>query len=251
MKESRVKHLEFCLSTLGFNKALKAMDFVIKEMCAEKDFKRHDGSHYYYHLIDATQDLLNHGVRDEITLVACLKHDAVEDIEWYTIEDVVKDDGEEVAKVVDLVTKKPHIDYKNVENMIAYLKAISQDWRASLIKTADRKHNFSTLRDATREKKLRQAHETKELFIPFFKVCRKLYPRYASYFYSAKTTIEPHLWEIEERYAEVEKLEGVAKELNSLKESATQAFNGWFKGEDVFTPMMELKFKLEELGVDV
>lgn len=213
MKESRVKHLEFCLSTLGFNKALKAMDFIIKEMCAEKGFKRHDGSHYYYHLIDATQDLFNHGVKDEDILTACLLHDTVEDIEGFTVEMVENEFGYEVATMVELVTKKKHVNY-DVYNMFIYLNRISKNVGASLIKTADRKHNFSTLKDATRQKKIRQANETKELFIPFFKLCRKLYPRYASYFYSAKTTIEPHLWEIEEHYAEVEKLE---KELESLK----------------------------------
>lgn len=207
MKESRVKHLEFCLSTLGFNKALKAMDFVIKEMCAEKNFKRHDGSHYYYHLIDATQDLFNHGIKDEDILTACLLHDAVEDIDWVSIEDIESEYGSNVATMVNLVTKEKDINYRKPLNIQIYLDKISQNVGASLIKTADRKHNFSTLRDASRAKKIRQADETQVFFIPFFKVCRKLYPRYASYFYSAKTTIEPHLWEIQERYREVERLE--------------------------------------------
>ena len=217
MKESRVKHLEFCLATLGFNKALKAMDFVIKEMCAEKGFKRHDGSHYYYHLIDATQDLFNHGIKDEDVLTACLLHDTVEDIEEVTIEMIESEFGFEVATMVELVTKKKHVNYKKASNMLIYLDRISKNVGASLIKTADRKHNFSTLKDATREKKIRQATETENLFIPFFKNCRKMYPRYASYFYSAKTAIEPHLWEIQEHYSEVERLE---KELEEYRNFA-------------------------------
>ncbi len=218
MRASRVRYLEKCLSILGFTDSLKAMDFVIEEMCVEKGFQRHDGSHYYYHLIDATQDLLNHGVREQNILTACLLHDAVEDIEWVSIEMIEEAYGHEVATMVDLVTKKKDIDYKRSGNMHIYLDRISQNMGASLIKTADRKHNFSTLRDATREKKLRQADETEQLFMPFFKYCRKLYPRYANYFFSAKTAIEPHLWEIKERYAEVEKLEETLGEVKFILE---------------------------------
>ena len=208
MRASRVRYLEKCLSILGYTDSLKAMDFIIEEMCAEKGFQRHDGSHYYYHLIDATQDLLNHGIREQNIITACLLHDAVEDIEWVSIKTIEEEYGHEVATMVDLVTKKPNLDYKGREQlMYEYLDKISRNVGASLIKTADRKHNFSTLKDATREKKLRQADETERLFMPFFKYCRKLYPRYANYFFSAKTAIEPHLWEIKERYAEVEELE--------------------------------------------
>lgn len=216
MRESRVKYLEQTLSILGYTDSLRALDFVVKVMCAEKGFKRHDGSHYYYHLSDATQDLLNHGVREQSIVTACLLHDAVEDIEWVTIEDIEREYGHDVAEMVDLVTKKKHVGYKQTQNMGIYLNRISQNYGASLIKTADRKHNFSTLKDATREKKLRQAKETEELFVPLFKQCRKLYPRYANYFFSAKTAIEPHLWEIKEHYREVEELEG---EIEDLRDS--------------------------------
>lgn len=220
MRASRVRYLEQTLSILGYNDSLRALDFVVKEMCAEKGFKRHDGSHYYYHLSDATQDLLNHGVREQNIITACLLHDAVEDIEWVTIEDIEAEYGIEVATMVDLVTKKKHVDYKQSSNMYIYLDRISLSYGASLIKTADRKHNFSTLKDATKEKKLRQADETERLFIPFFKHCRKLYPRYANYFFSAKTSIEPHLWEIKEHYREVEALEQALDEVQYILEGA-------------------------------
>ena len=249
MRASRVRYLEQYLKILGYNQALKALDLVVNVMSAKNGYKRHDGSNYYYHLVDATQDLLNHGVRDEITITACLLHDFVEDVEWATIGYIESEYGEEVAIVVELVTKKKHVDYKNPVNMNIYLGRIIQNWRASLIKTADRKHNFSTLRHATREKKLRQAKETETLFIPFFKECRKLYPRYADYFFSAKTAIEPHLWEIKERYAEVEELEKKLQEFEALKLKATLAYEGWSGSYDVFNPMMNLKAELNNLGV--
>ena len=224
MKASRVRYLEKCLSILGFTDSLKAMDFVVQEMCAENGFQRHGGSHYYYHLVDATQDLLNHGVREQNIITACLLHDVVEDIEWVTIEDIEENYGHEVAVMVDLVTKKKHVDYKQSTNMHIYLDRISKNVGASLIKSADRKHNFSTLREADREKKLRQADETERLFMPFFKYCRKLYPRYANFFFSAKTAIEPHLWEIKERYAEVEELERKLQE--ALANNKGEIVNG-------------------------
>lgn len=211
--ESRVAFLEQFLTHLGFNKALEALDWVMEEMNASRGFTRHNGTHYYYHLVDTTQDLLNHNVRDEDIIVACLLHDIVEDVEGITIKLVEHKFGERVAEMVDLLTKKPNVDYKDALVLGLYLSNIYNNVGASLIKTADRKHNFGTLRDATPEKKVRQAMETELYFIPFFKDCRKKYPRYASYFYSAKTTIEPHLWEIKEHYEEVEKLKQKIKDL--------------------------------------
>lgn len=204
MFESRVRHLEQIFVTLGYNMALDALMWMKQEMCAEKGFKRHNGTHYYYHLVDVTQDLFNHNIRDEITLTAALLHDAPEDIPEVTFKMLEDKYCPEVAKIVKLVTKLPDVDYKAGNNIkILYLDPMldADEVRACLIKAADRKHNFGTLRDATPEKKMRQAKETRTYFFPFFKACRKKYPVYATYFFSVKTTIEPHLIEIEERYA--------------------------------------------------
>lgn len=212
--ESRVRHLETTLSTLGFDDALRALDWMMEEMCVEKGYERHNGTHYYYHLVDTTQDLLNHGVRNEDILTACLLHDAIEDIEGVTYFMINDKFGKAVADMVRLVTKMDGVDYKKEDNLINYLYLISLNVGASLIKTADRKHNFGTLADATPEKKMRQALETEKHFIPFFKECRNKFPRYASYFFSAKTSIEPHLWGIKEHYQEVEELK---KQLETYK----------------------------------
>ncbi|MNE75779.1 hypothetical protein D3C80_1719690 [compost metagenome] len=90
--------------------------------------------------------------------------------------------------------------------MTEYLNGISRFVWTALIKTSDRKHNFSTLRDATPEKRMKQAIETETYFIPRFKEWRKQYPRYAPYFFGAKTSIEPHLWAIKEYQTEIERL---------------------------------------------
>lgn len=47
MYSSRTRHLEGTLSILGYDKALKALDLVIREMCAEKGYTRHNGTHYF------------------------------------------------------------------------------------------------------------------------------------------------------------------------------------------------------------
>jgi (p)ppGpp synthase/HD superfamily hydrolase len=215
MASSRVRHLEETLSILHFDEALRAFDLVVSEMSAEKGYVRHNGTHYYYHLVDVAQKLLNFGIRDEDIIVAALLHDIVEDVPGYTIDQVSHMFNSRVAHMVNLVTKKPGIDYKIAEHMESYLEEISFHVGASLIKAADRMHNFGTLRDASPEKKLRQALETETFFIPFFKKCRNMYPRYAAFFFEAKTQIEPHLWEIKSHHEEVSMLKKKIMELES------------------------------------
>lgn len=204
--ESRVIFLESFLSQIGYDNSLRALDWMIEEMNADRGFKRHNGANYYTHLVDTATDLLNHGVRNQDIITATILHDSVEDVEGITVKMIEDKFNSNIAKMVDDVTKKEGINYKLEENLIKYLNVILLNAGSSLIKASDRKHNFGTLKDATQEKKLRQALETEKFFIPFFKEARKRYPRYAGYFFSAKTAIEPHLWEIKEHYQEVEKL---------------------------------------------
>lgn len=207
MTSSRVRFFENTLSILGYSKALEALDWMKAEMCKEKGFKRHDGSDYYEHLVAVAQDLLNFGYRDEELMISALLHDSVEDVEGITFKMVADRFGNEVAHIVRLLTKKKGVNYKKGNHLRLYLMEIAKHPKAALIKAADRLHNFGTLRHATPEKKLRQAVETKAAFIPFFKECRNAYPRYANYFFQAKTRIEPHLWEIEEHYEEIQALQ--------------------------------------------
>lgn len=214
-KESRVIHLQIELSELGMKNALKALNWMIEVMNVSNGFARKDGSNYYFHLVDSTQDLINAGIRDEVAITACILHDAVEDIARVSLFDIARDYGFDVANVVDKVTKESHIDYKdplghNIEN---YLGDILQDVRACLVKTADRKHNFSTLYATSYKHELRQAEETEKHFLPFFKEARKRYPEYSAYFHSAKTTIVPHLKKIKQSHDNEVKLKCIIEEL--------------------------------------
>lgn len=214
-KTSRTKYLEECLFSINAELALKAFELVIGVMNANNGYTRHNGSDYFLHLIDVTQILFNYGVRNDEILAASLLHDIVEDCEelGYTLEYIKSNFTSKVAFMVDKVTKKKEFNYKDPEIMEKYLEEIFEDLGSSLIKTGDRMHNFGTLNDATREKIIKQKNETKNYFIPFFKKCRKRYPKFSGFFFAAKTSIEPHIWEIEKHEFTVQVYEKRIKEL--------------------------------------
>lgn len=221
MKGSRVQFFEQSLAILQYNMAYKAFNLVKEEMCKEKGFVRHNGGHYYFHLIDVAQKLLNAGIREEDIITAALLHDLVEDVlneegrPIYSINDLKIMFNDNVAHMVDLLTKKPGVDYKkNKIELQKYIDRISENYGASLIKCADRQNNFGSLLEASADKRLRTALETEEYYLPFFKKCRNLYPWYAAFFFDAKTTIEPHLWAIKEHNKEVQ---GLKNEIHLLK----------------------------------
>jgi guanosine-3',5'-bis(diphosphate) 3'-pyrophosphohydrolase len=212
-QEARVIHIQRELVRLEMFNALRALNWMLETMNAKNGYARKDGSHYYYHLVDATQDLLNAGIRDEVTITACILHDAIEDIDGVTFDLVSSLYGYEVAHVVNLVTKVKGINYKEGTHLHTYLLLILTDVRACLVKTADRKHNFSTLDSTSAKHEERQMNETEKHFIPFFKEARKKYPEFSAYFHSAKTTIIPHLKRIKKAIDTEEKLKGRIAEL--------------------------------------
>jgi GTP pyrophosphokinase len=207
MSESRKRFFEQRLADAGQTMSLKALDFVVSEMSATKGFKRHDGSDYWGHCIDVAQDLWNAGIRDEDIISAALLHDVLEDIDGMTYMFLADKFNHEIADIVQGVTKTTAINYKEGDNIkTKYLDLMLHDYRMCLVKAADRKHNFSTLKDATPEKKMRQAKETETYYFPWLKELVQRYPRYSAYFLSAKTAIKPHLMEIKEHYEEVQDL---------------------------------------------
>lgn len=213
MRGSRVQFFEHNLSILQYEMAYRALNLVKDEMCKEKGFMRHNGTHYFFHLVDVAQKLLNAGIRDEDIITAALLHDLVEDVlkldgtPKYSIKDLSSLFNDNVAHMVDLLTKKQGVDYKtNKEELQLYLTRISENLGASLIKVSDRLHNITTILDATHEKRLRQAIETEIYFLPFFKTCRKLYPWHAAFFFEAKTIVEPQIQMIKEHHEEKMKL---------------------------------------------
>jgi len=143
----------------------KAYDFAKKAHAGQK---RESGGLYFVHVEKAAEKIAEWGL-DEATIAAALLHDVVEDTP-ITIEDLEKEFGEEIAFLVNGVTKLGHVKYRGVkadtENMRKFILAVSKDLRVVLIKLADRLHNMQTIGALPPPKQKRIAIETMEIYAP-------------------------------------------------------------------------------------
>jgi GTP diphosphokinase / guanosine-3',5'-bis(diphosphate) 3'-diphosphatase len=131
------------------------------------DQRRKSGEPYITHPLAVTTILAELGMT-EPTLVAALLHDTVEDTP-YTLGDVAREFGEEVALLVDGVTKLDKVKYgesAEAETIRKMIVAMSRDIRVLVIKLADRLHNMRTLRYLKQSTQERKARETLEIFAP-------------------------------------------------------------------------------------
>jgi len=136
---------------------------------AHRNQLRISGEDYILHPLEVAKILVELEM-DEATLAASLLHDVVEDTS-YTIGDIEKEFGSEIALLVDGVTKLGRIEYKSkveqqVENLRKMFLAMAKDIRVILIKLADRLHNMRTLKYHSIEKQKEIARETLEIFAP-------------------------------------------------------------------------------------
>jgi GTP pyrophosphokinase len=132
--------------------------------------KRASGDPYFSHPIEVA-GLMTDLKLDQDTIITALLHDTVEDT-LVTIEEIEKNFGPDVAKLVDGVTKLSKIEQmpeneRAAENLRKFLLAMSEDLRVLLVKLADRLHNMRTLHFIkSPEKRHRIARETMDIYAP-------------------------------------------------------------------------------------
>ena len=134
-----------------------------------KEQLRLSGEPYFTHPVAVALILAQLGM-DDATLVSGLLHDVVEDT-LYTRDMMVNDFGEEVAQLVDGVTKLGNITFDSkeeaqAENLRKMLLAMSKDIRVLIIKLADRLHNMRTIEYMKPEKIVEKSRETLDIYAP-------------------------------------------------------------------------------------
>lgn len=143
--------------------------------CIEFVEKKHEGQYrksgesYIVHPLEVALILAELNMDTE-TIMAGLLHDVLEDTNT-TYEELVELFGKEVADLVEGVTKLSKINFKDiesqkVENYRKLILAFSKDIRVVFVKLADRLHNMKTLHYLPREKQIRIAKETLEIYVP-------------------------------------------------------------------------------------
>lgn len=161
-----LKTLEDSGSNYDIDRIMQALEFAAK---AHEGQKRKSGEPYIFHPIEVAKILVAYDC-DTDSIIAALLHDTVEDTE-VTLDQVKKLFGQEVASLVDGLTKLGKIYFSSqeeqqIENLRKMLLAMAKDIRVILIKLADRLHNMRTL-DGQPDKRRREiALETIEVYAP-------------------------------------------------------------------------------------
>mgnify|MGYP004515266363 FL=1 len=136
---------------------------------AHKDQKRISGTPYITHPL-AVATIVADMQMDVDSVCAALLHDVVEDTA-YSIDDIKERFGEQVALLVDGVTKLDKISFsskeeRDMENLRKMFLAMAADIRVIIIKFADRMHNLRTLISMSEDKQREKARETLSVFAP-------------------------------------------------------------------------------------
>ncbi|MEE3467090.1 MAG: bifunctional (p)ppGpp synthetase/guanosine-3',5'-bis(diphosphate) 3'-pyrophosphohydrolase [Eubacterium sp.] len=137
---------------------------------AHADQKRRSGEPYLSHPV-CVAIILAQLQMDKETIVGGLLHDVVEDTA-YTTEDITREFSEEVALLVDGVTKLTQLNYSadkvevQAENLRKMFLAMASDIRVIIIKLADRLHNMRTMQFMPPEKQKEKSRETMDIYAP-------------------------------------------------------------------------------------
>ena len=191
------------------------------EMAAEahKTMRRKSGEPYILHPLAVAQicvEEIGLGVRSTI---CALLHDTVEDTD-ITQEDVQREFGIEIARIVDGLTKISNVIDVNAsqqaENFKKILLTLTDDPRVILIKLADRLHNMRTLESMKREKQLKISSETVYVYAPL---------AHRMGLYNIKTEME----DLAMKYLELDTYKEIARKLAETKRERTRYINEFIR----------------------
>ena len=136
---------------------------------SHQDVDRASGEPFYRHPVSVAKIVASEINIDDVSVVASLLHDTVEDT-GVTLDDIEEKFGDTVAHLIDGVTKITGVfksrNTKQAETFMKMLLSMAEDIRVVLIKFADRLHNMRTIQHMPREKQMEKATETMELYAP-------------------------------------------------------------------------------------
>lgn len=198
---------------------------------AHRTMRRKSGEPYILHPLAVAKicaEEIGLGVRSAL---CALLHDTVEDTDM-TLNDVQREFGNEIARIVDGLTKISTVMDSNTtqqaENFRKILLTLTDDPRVILIKLADRLHNMRTLEHMKREKQLKVCSETIYVYAPL---------AHRMGLYNIKTEME----DLSMKYMEPDTYRYIAKKLQDTKRERTRYINDFIR---------PLKEKLEKSGFD-
>ena len=205
----------------------KAFDIAEK---AHEGQKRKSGEPYIIHPVSVARILADLKL-DGVSICAAMLNDVPEDTN-FTIENVKSEFGEQVALIVDGVTKLKKFDFQSreeaqAESMRKMFLAMASDIRVVIIKLADRLHNMRTLNYQTEEKQKEKSRETLEIYAPL----------------ANRLGINAFKWEFEDlalKYLEPEAYRDIALMLNSTRKERTEYIEKVIK---------EIKEQVTPLGI--
>ncbi len=159
------------LSALKENHASSKLEdveraFLVAQKAHEGQLRK-SGEHYITHPIAVAKILAELGLNSE-TIIAALLHDTIEDTP-YSLKELRRDFGDEIANLVDGVTKLDRLTYGPIaeaETVRKMVVAMSRDIRVLVIKLADRLHNARTWKFVSQENAERKARETLDIYAP-------------------------------------------------------------------------------------
>ena len=140
--------------------------FIVAKKAHAGQFRK-SGEEYITHPVAVAAILAEFGLNEDV-VIAALLHDTVEDT-TYSLSELRKDFGEEIALLVDGVTKLDKLTYgptAEAETVRKMIVAMSRDIRVLLIKLADRLHNARTWKFVSVESAERKARETLDIYAP-------------------------------------------------------------------------------------